>query len=250
VAVSIIVPIINEAEIIREFLEHLRLAAGSAEIIVVDGGSTDGTPELCDGLADKLLKTDRGRARQLNFGSETAAGDIFWFVHADSRISPDSVRLIEQTLADPSVVGGCFRLQIIPRRWVYRIRDTIGNFCVTLFQVALGDRGLFCRRDSFFAVGGYPDQPLLEDADFYRKLRRFGRVQQVAATIQTSGRRYEALGPIRTSLFYLLVMMLYAMGVKISHLERIVSWFSATARINKNRRSRRGVLMPSGDASD
>src|SRR5207245_10108858 len=112
---------------------------------------------------------------------------------------------------------------IVLARWIYRVRDATGDLCVNLFRIALGDRGLFCRRENFLALGGYPNQPLLEDADFYRKLRAVGRVRQIPITIQTSARRYEALGPVRTSLFYLLIMTLYLAGTKMSVLEQIAS---------------------------
>lgn len=117
-------------------------------------------------------------------------------------------------------------MQIVPRRWIYQIRDALGNCCVEVFRIALGDRGLFCRKGTFFAVGGYPHQPLLEDAAFYRKLRWLGRVRQLPLRIQTSARRYEALGPIRTSLFYMLIMTLYFARVRLSILELMVNWFA------------------------
>ena len=227
VCVSIIVPVLNEAAIIREFLEHLRAAAPGAEIIVVDGGSEDGTFELCRSLADHIIESVPGRARQMNAGAQIARGEILWFLHADSHIAENSLAAIEIALSDPSVVGGCFRLQIVPTRWIYRIRDAVGDLCVNLFHIALGDRGLFCGKEKFVAIGGYPNQPLLEDADFYRKLRALGRVRQIPIKIQTSARRYEALGPLRTSLFYLLIMTLYLMHIPMSILERMVGWFAS-----------------------
>ena len=225
--VSIIVPVLNEAAIIRGFLEHLQAVAPGAEIIVVDGGSEDGTFELCRSLADHVIESVPGRARQMNAGAQIARGEILWFLHADSHIAENSLAAIEGALSDPSVVGGCFRLQIVPTRWIYRIRDTVGDLCVNLFHIALGDRGLFCRREIFVAVGGYPNQPLLEDADFYRKLRARGRVRQIPIKTQTSSRRYEALGPLRTSLFYLLIMTLYLGHIPMSILDRMVGWFAS-----------------------
>jgi rSAM/selenodomain-associated transferase 2 len=227
VRISIIVPVLNEAAIIRGFLEHVRAAASGAEIIVVDGGSSDETLALARDLADDAINGPRGRAQQMNAGALRARGEILWFLHVDSRISAASIAAIEDALSDASVVGGCFRLEIVPSRWIYRVRDAFGNCCVDVFRIALGDRGLFCRKGIFFAVGGYPHQPLLEDAAFYRKLRWLGRVRQLPIRIQTSGRRYEALGPIRTSLFYMLIMTLYFARVRLRVLERMVNWFAA-----------------------
>jgi rSAM/selenodomain-associated transferase 2 len=227
VNISIIVPVLNEAAIIRGFLQHLRATAPDAEIIIVDGGSNDGTVELCRGLADHIVESARGRARQMNAGAQIAHGKILWFLHSDSYIPASSLAAIEAALGDPQVVGGCFRLQIVPARWIYRVRDATGDLCVNLFLIALGDRGLFCRRENFLALGGYPDQPLLEDADFYCKLRAVGRVRQVPIRIQTSARRYEALGPTRTILFYLLIMTLYLARTKMSILEKMVGCFGS-----------------------
>lgn len=222
VPVSIIVPVLNEAPIIAGFLRHLREIAPQAEIIVVDGGSNDGTADFCNHIADYVITAPVGRAKQMNAGARIATGDVFWFVHADSRIASASGRAIERLLADPKVAGGCFRLHIVPSRWIYRIRDAIGNFCVEWFGVALGDRGFFCRRDAFVRIGGYPEIPLLEDAEFYRKLKKCGRVRQLRAKIQTSARRYEMLGPVATVCFYGMIMTLYAMRVPLSLLERMV----------------------------
>jgi rSAM/selenodomain-associated transferase 2 len=236
VPVSIIVPVLNEAAIIREFLAHLRVAAPDAEIIVIDGGSSDGTLQFCHGLADYVLETTRGRAQQMNAGAQIAHGKILWFLHADSRIAANSLAAIEDTLNNASIVGGCFSLQIIPPRWIYRVRDAVGDLCVDVFRIALGDRGFFCRREDFLAIGGYRNQPILEDADFYCKLRTLGRVQQIPIKIQTSARRYEALGPFRTSLFYLLIMTLYLARTKLSILERMVRWFNSRKATPAERR--------------
>jgi hypothetical protein len=175
----------------------------------------------------------------MNAGAQFAHGKILWFLHADSIIPASSLAAIEAALSDLQVVGGCFRLQIVPARWIYRVRDVIGDVCVNLFRIALGDRGLFCRREHFFTISGYPDQPLLEDADFYCKLRGVGRVRQVPIRIQTNARRYAALGPTRTILFYLLIMTLYLARTKMSTLEKMVRWFGS-----RKTRDTDGTVMP------
>ena len=228
-SVSIIVPVLNEARIIAGFLRHLREVAPQAEIVVVDGGSHDGTTEICRHITDYVITGPVGRAKQMNAGAKIATGDVFWFVHADSKITRAALPAIESILTDPKIVGGCLRLRIAPSRWIYRIRDGIGNFCVEWFGVALGDRGFFCRREAFHGIAGYPEISLLEDAEFYRKLKQCGRVRQLREKIQTSARRYEALGPFTTVTFYGLIMTLYVIRVPLSILEKMVRWYVVRA---------------------
>ena len=221
-AISIIVPVLDEAPNLRNVLCQLRASSPSSEIIVVDGGSEDSGVEIANELADTVLASDRGRAIQMNAGVAAAHGDILWFVHADSTIAPSSAPAIESALADPKIVGGCFRLRLDSPKAIYRIRDAIGNFLVGMTNIALGDRGFFCRREAFSTIGGYPEIAILEDAEFYRRLKRCGTVVQLRETIGSSVRRYEALGPAPTMLFYALIMSLYAGGVPIRILERMV----------------------------
>ena len=207
---SVIVPTLNEAALIAGFLTHLREKAPGAEIIVVDGGSRDQTVALANPRADLVLQTARGRARQMNAGAAVAGGQILWFLHADSLVPPDPLGAITRALADPEVAGGCFRLRFPRRAWIYRVSDRLGNVAVDLFRIALGDHGIFCRQAAFAQVGGYPDIPLMEDAELYRRLRRGGgRMRQLPAYIVSSPRRYEQFGPVRTTAFYLVILLLY-----------------------------------------
>jgi rSAM/selenodomain-associated transferase 2 len=222
VRVSIIVPVLNEAPILRNLLGRTRALAPDSEIIVVDGGSTDGSLALGRDLADQSVLSAPGRGRQMNAGAALARGDILWFVHADSVVAPESIRAIEEAVSSQKVVGGCFRLRIDSPRWVYRVRDGIGNFLVGISGPTFGDRGFFCRREIFFKIGGYPEIALLEDAEFYRKLRSEGQVVQVRARIRTSARRYEELGPVLTMFFYSLIMILYLARVPLPALDQMV----------------------------
>ena len=216
--VSIIVPVLNESALIRAFLEHLHAVAPGAEIVVVDGGSDDGTPELSAGLADHVLKTSRGRARQMNAGARVARGEVFWFLHADSVIPPNALEEIAKILHKDSNAGGCFRLRLPGREWIYRVSDSLGNVGVEVFGFALGDHGIFCRRRVFFRAGGFPEVPLMEDAEFYRSLRRCGGTCQLRLAIVGSQRRYEQLGPYRTTLYYVIILGLYLFGARMSTL--------------------------------
>src|SRR2546423_4773181 len=216
---SVIVPVWNEDKILRGFLRRLRDLAPQCEVIVVDGGSDDESFVIATELADRAIQSPRGRAAQMNAGANIASGDVLWFVHADSNLSVNSAAAIETALADSRVIGGCFRLRVESPPWIYRIRDLIGKLLVALTGIALGDRGFFCRRAAF---SDYPQIGVLEDAEFYRGLKRNGRVVQLRETIGTSPRRYEALGPITTMSFYAFVMLLYVARVPIPTLERMV----------------------------
>ncbi|HTE17248.1 MAG TPA: TIGR04283 family arsenosugar biosynthesis glycosyltransferase [Armatimonadota bacterium] len=226
---SIIVPVLNEATLVAAFLVHLREQAPGAQVVVADGGSTDGTREAVRAAMERwtgnrslvLVPSARGRARQMNAGATAATGDILWFLHVDSRLPPGAVESMRRALEDPGLAGGCFRIRIPRPQLVYRVSDSLGNLGVDVFRIALGDHGIFCRRDAFLGLGGYPQVALMEDAELYRRLQRRGRVRQLAPAIETSPRRYELHGPCRTTILYCLILGLYVLRVPIPVLARI-----------------------------
>ncbi len=130
----------------------------------------------------------------MNAGAEVARSDALWFLHADVLIPQNAIEQIGKALCEDEVVGGCFRLRFPRREWVYRLSDSLGNIGVEIFGFALGDHGIFCRREAFFAAGGFPDLTLMEDAEVYRALRRVGRMRQLRSSIVASPRRFEQLG--------------------------------------------------------
>ena len=218
--VSIIVPVFNEASLIRPFLQHLRKRAPDAEIIVADGGSSDGTDRLATGFCDQLVASDRGRARQMNIGARAARGEILWFVHVDAKLPLQCLDEIRRIMDDPNVVGGYFRIRL-PRSMVYRLTDSFAHYAGILLRMRCGDHGIFCRRTTFLDIGGFPDVPLMEDVEFFRRLHRCGRVQHSERRITVSPRRYEALGRTRLTLAYGVIATLYLFGVPLSALARI-----------------------------
>ena len=174
--ISIIIPVLNEASTIEKFLNSLRERAGDAEIIVVDGDSRDGTFDLARPHCDQCLRSSRGRALQMNAGAHAASGDILWFLHADTEVPADCIEQILDALADPEIVGGFFRIRIPSKRFVYRLTDAFAHYAGLLLRVRFGDHGFFCRRVVFGEIGGFPELPLMEDSEFFRKLGRRGRV--------------------------------------------------------------------------
>jgi rSAM/selenodomain-associated transferase 2 len=217
---SIIVPVLNEAAIIESFLEHLGVEAPDAEVIVVDGGSTDETAARA-GRRARVIGSARGRGCQMNAGAAAAAGDALWFLHADSRLPAGATAAIAGALRAPGTAGGCFRLRIPERHLLYRWNDRAGNLGVDLFRMACGDHGIFVRRAVFEAVGGYPDVPLLEDVAFYRRARACGRMRQLRPAITTSPRRWQQNGLYRTTFLYTAILALYRCGAPLSWLQQL-----------------------------
>jgi rSAM/selenodomain-associated transferase 2 len=220
--VSIIIPVFNEAPLIRRFLSELRERSHGAEIIVVDGASTDGTDQLAQGLCDQVIRSsERSRARQMNVGADVARGDVFWFLHADARVPLECLNEIGRIMRDPEVCGGFFRIQLPAVPAVYRLTDSFAHYAGLLLQMRCGDHGMFCRRSAFADVGGFPDVPLMEDVEFFRRLRRCGRVVYSSKRIEASPRRYETVGATRLTFAYGSIATLYLFGVSLSTLARI-----------------------------
>lgn len=219
--VSIIVPVLNEAPLIENFLRQLRARAPETEIIVVDGGSSDQTAERAAPLCDQLIRTTAGRARQMNAGAAVARGDVLWFLHVDVEVPPRCLDEIAASLADPKVAGGFFRIRLPGSRLVYRLTDEFAHYAGILLGMRCGDHGMFCRRNHFLAVGGFPEVPLMEDVEFFSRLRRRGRVLCNRERLLVSARRYEAVGATRLTLAFGLIGLLYRFGVPLPLLSRI-----------------------------
>jgi rSAM/selenodomain-associated transferase 2 len=225
-SVSVIVPVLNEATLIGDFLRTIRTLARELEIIVVDGGSTDETVSISRPLSDKTIVAPRGRALQMNAGAALARGEILWFLHADSTAPANAIQEMRVALADPRKAGGCFRLRYPRPHLIYRVSDSLGNLGVKVFGFALGDHGIFCRRSAFFRIGGYRNVPILEDAELYRALRsRVGQMTQLHETIASDPRTFERWGRFRTTAVYFVILVLYVARVPIARLNRIYRRF-------------------------
>jgi len=220
--ISVIVPVFNEASSIRSFLSDLRERTAGAEIIVVDGASTDGTDRLAQGFCDQIIRSsESSRAKQMNVGADAARGDIFWFLHADAEVPLESLDEIGRIMRNPEVSGGFFRIRLPAAPAVYRLTDGFAHYAGLLLRMRCGDHGIFCRRTAFVETGGFPDVPLMEDVEFFRRLRRCGRVVYSNKRIKASPRRYKTIGPIRLTFAYGSIATLYLFGVSLAALARI-----------------------------
>ena len=227
---SIIVPTLNEAEFIQPFLEHLRERAVGAEIIIADGGSTDGTAELAAALCHRVVHGKRGRAVQMNAGAQAARAEILWFLHADVKVPPECLTEIERIMSNPRVVGGFFRIRLPHSQPIYRLTDSFAHYAGLFLRMRCGDHGIFCRRKIFMDVGGFPDVPLMEDVEFFRRLIRCGQVLHSNKRIVVSPRRYETIGRACLTVAYGLLSTLYLFGVSLPTLAAIYERTCCRAR--------------------
>ena len=217
---SIVVPALDEAAVIRAALEALRpLRERGHEVIVSDGGSTDGTRERAAGDADRVLAAPRGRARQMNAGAEVAIGDVFVFLHADTKLPPEADRAVFEALGDRPGWGS-FPVRLSGVHPAFRVIERMISLRSRLTGIATGDQAIFVARDLFRAVGGFTDLALLEDVELCRRLRRILPPVRPRAPVVTSSRRWEAGGIARTTALMWWIRGAYALGVSPERLAR------------------------------
>lgn len=220
-ALSIIIPVLDEAESIVAALDALApLRARGAEIIVVDGGSHDGTVALATPLADRVIGAPRGRAAQMNAGAAIARGDVLLFLHADTRLPAEADRLILEGLARSGRAWGRFDVTIEGTHPLLRVVAFFMNWRSCLTGISTGDQAMFVTRAACGTVGGFPAIALMEDITLARSLKRISRPLCLSARVTTSGRRWEKRGVLRTVLLMWRLRLLYFLGADPSDLRK------------------------------
>ena len=218
---SVIVPVLDDAEELDRLLPHLRVECADAEIIVVDGGSHDRTALVANAWPHaRYLLSDRGRARQMNAGARAAHGDVLLFLHADTRLPSGGPAAIARALEDPAVAGGRFDVSFASPRPVFRVIAAFMNWRSRLTGIATGDQAIFVRRAVFEALGGYRDIPLMEDVELCARLKRCGRMRCVRSRVITSARKWERDGVLRTIVLMWALRLFYFFGVDPRRLHR------------------------------
>jgi rSAM/selenodomain-associated transferase 2/rSAM/selenodomain-associated transferase 1 len=217
---SIIIPTLNEAHSIQRLLKSLQ--DDRIEVIVVDGGSHDRTVELATAMPVTVLQTMAGRAIQMNTGAQIARGDILLFLHADTRLPPKFVSLVMQTLAQPETVAGAFDLQIDSRQMGVRWIEQGVKWRSHGLQLPYGDQAIFLKAETFRAVGGFPELPIMEDFELIRRLQTQGKIAIAPAAVVTSGRRWEKVGIVQTTFINQFVIAAYFLGIPS---EQIARWY-------------------------
>lgn len=229
---SVVIPVYREAARIAALLAQVAQmpAPGGAEFLVVDGDPERSTLAAVPEGAAVRLASAKGRARQMNAGAAAAQGGILLFLHADTRLSQEAFGLIQSALADPDICGGAFSLRIVSEKdgpkdaqpgLDLRFITWAANLRARLYRAPYGDQAIFLRRESFEALGGFADLPLMEDLELMTRLRRSGRkIRLLDACVVTSARRWEKEGLLLCTGRNLLLRALYHLGVPARRLVR------------------------------
>ena len=222
---SVIIPVLDEERRIVACLEALDAARGAQEleVLVVDGGSRDDTAARAGAVAGvTVIAGPRGRARQLNRGAAHARGDVLLFLPADSRLAPGALDAAARALANsPSSPGGAFRMEVDAPGLSFRVVEALSHARLRATGVICGDQGIFVRRAVFDALGGFPDQPLMEDIAFSRRMASCGPLAILADhPIVSSARRFQSDGVVRRTLGNWAISLAYWAGASPFWLKR------------------------------
>lgn len=217
---SIVMPVLNEAASIVAALSELQpYRARGVEIVVADGGSSDGTAALARPLADRIVNAPRGRASQMNAGAAAAHGDILLFLHADTRLPQEADRLVHGGLARTGRNWGRFDVRI-DGGGLLRLIALMMNLRSRATGIATGDQAMFMTRAAFDKAGGFPAIALMEDVALSAALKRNGRPLCLSARVVTSGRRWRQHGTLRTMLLMWRLRLAFYCGADPDRLAR------------------------------
>ncbi|GAC1419759.1 MAG: TIGR04283 family arsenosugar biosynthesis glycosyltransferase [Candidatus Velthaea sp.] len=214
-----IMPVLNEASNLAERAAELARQSGPLEWIVADGGSSDDSVALARSLGAQVVVSPRGRGRQMDAGAAAAVGDVFLFLHADTALDDGALSAIRLALADERVAGGNFTLRFDDDGAAGRLFVLIYALQQRLMRVYFGDSAIFVRRATFALLAGFGTEPLMEDYAFVRRLEAHGRTRKLRSIVRTSARRYRGR-PVRTLLRWMVLMLLYRLGVSPARLQR------------------------------
>ncbi|MCC7241523.1 MAG: TIGR04283 family arsenosugar biosynthesis glycosyltransferase [Acidobacteria bacterium] len=220
---SVVIPVLNEAGRIGGQLARLATLPGIHDIVVADGGSTDGTVEIVRAAGTgRLVHAPAGRGPQMNVGARAATGTVLIFLHADVELPADAENLVAAALSDPAIVGGAFRVRTVsdgfrgwPEKWLW-LADLRSRYA----RLPYGDQAVFVRREVFDRLGGFAPLPLFEDVEFARRLRRAGRLRILPAAVRVSGRRF-MVRPYASGVLMNLLPALFRLGVPATTLARL-----------------------------
>lgn len=217
--ISVIIPTLNEAEHLPRTLERLANTR-DLDIIVADGGSTDGTGEIAKSFQVTFMQCPKGRALQMNCAARSASGAILIFLHADTLLPQNWRQDVCEALSEDTICAGAFSLKIQGNGTGLRAVEALADFRSRAFSLPYGDQAIFVKREIFDDLGGFAEIPVMEDFEFMRRLRTRGKIRILQAAVITSGRRWEKLGVVRTTIINQMMILGYYLGVAPDILEK------------------------------
>ncbi len=229
--ISVIIPAINEADNIAKSIVSIGPEI-NREIIVADGGSSDETVLIAKSLGAIVVNSSPPRARQMNQGAAEATGDVLLFLHADTRLPEKFDELILQSLKNPDIVAGAFKLRIDSDIPALRLVEYLANWRSSCLKTPYGDQAIFILSRFFHQVGGFPDIPIMEDFELVRRLKKKGDIVTLPVPVFTSPRRWQNFGILKTTLINQLVIAAYFMGVAP---EMIARWYRRSKGVSERR---------------
>ena len=212
--VSVIIPVFNEEDQIKDQIDLLLNLPCLLELIIVDGGSADETITIIEGLKDKrlrLLTSEKGRALQMNVGADSANGENILFLHIDTRLPPNGLELIEKELGKEEIIAGSFYLKFNHDHPLLNLYSNCSKLNSTIFTY--GDQGLFVKREVFRSIGGFSNIPIMEDLEIQKWLRSRGKFAKLTIPVVTSARRYLQNGIFMNQVKNIALVLLYFLGV-------------------------------------
>lgn len=221
--ISIVIPVLNEAPIIQDTIDHILdlPRSGKIEVIVVDGSPGGETIGVIRNENVTKITAEKGRSKQMNMGASLASGEILLFLHVDTILPGNALKSIRSLMEDKEVVGGAFDLGILSDRPVFRLIEKAASFRSRITRVPYGDQAIFIRKDFFDEIGGFKDIPLMEDVELMRRIRKTGgKIQIIRSSVKTSPRRWEKEGVVRCTLRNWTLLALYRLGLPPEKLAR------------------------------
>lgn len=220
VQLAVIIPCLDEEKNLEQLLGQLS-SKMDIQVVVVDGGSTDRSCAVAASYGCKVVRSPKGRARQMNYGVQATEEPNLLFLHADTRLPDSFPALVNTALQGDGVVGGAFALATDKDSLGLRLVCAGANLRSRFLHLPYGDQALFTTRAHFEAIGGYPELAIMEDYVFIKKLARRGRVVILREQAVTSARRWENVGLLRTTFINQLMVIGYKLGVSTHNLARL-----------------------------
>jgi uncharacterized protein len=256
---SFVIPALNEAEALPALLGDLRRVRVPHEVIVVDGGSIDGTARVAAAGGATVIAVPRGRGRQLRIGASTARSEVLCFLHADVRVGAEARAAIERAVAETTTDALVFSLRIAAAGRIFRVLERAANLRSRFAGLPYGDQGLLVSRETYAQAGGFRDIPLMEDVALIRSLRRHARIRVLPACLEVSPRRWQRDGTVRRTIRNWSLLIRYLLGTSP---ERLVAEYephsgasphqaAQSAAVSMSRRfSRSALRKPASAAAD